>query len=182
MTLIQLCESIPMDSNRFLYHYQKSNVSPRALHRPNFALPEWGYIYKKTSIFNLNRIISHSKLFIYPLTLLSTLISNLKADTCFCVFCPSFVSCENSGTPYTYWHCPHNMRSKVFMKRSSVRPSVCPIVRAQQRRVCCWAPCGKKMSIDSGEPSSNGAAARGRSTALSSKSGQCRVDRRVDEA
>jgi len=38
------------------------------------------------------------------------------------------------------------------------------------------------MSIDSGEPSSNGAAARGRSTALSSKSGQCRVDRRVDEA
>ena len=43
----------------------------------------------------------------------------------------------------------------------------------------------QKISIDSGgtrASSSNGAAARSRSTALSSKFGQCHVDSRVDEA
>ena len=64
-----------------------------------------------------------------------------------------------------YWHCSARVvwgaRS---MKRSSVRPSVPLFDRSRGvRRVCCWAPCGQQISIDSGgrrAPSSSGAAAR----------------------
>jgi len=69
----------------------------------------------------------------------------------------------------------------------SVCPSVCPIIRPQQRRAAGlllsavptgdldrqWqAPCTQQQR----------ATARNRSTALSSKCGQCRVNSRVDEA
>jgi len=72
------------------------------------------------------------------------------------------------------------------MQRSGVRLSVCPIIRPQQRR----ATAGLLLSaVQAGDiarqrqaPCSNGAAARGRSTALGSKCGQCHVDSRVDEA
>jgi len=51
------------------------------------------------------------------------------------------------------------------MKRSSVRPSVCPIIRPQQRRAA-----GLLLSaVWEQDISSKGATARGRSTALSSK-------------
>jgi len=64
----------------------------------------------------------------------------------------------------------------IYNGRVSVRPSVCPVIRPQQRLAAGlllsapWA----EISIDSGgrrESSSNSAAARGRSTALSSKCG-----------
>jgi len=65
------------------------------------------------------------------------------------------------------------------MKRSGVRPSVCPVIRPQQRREA-----GLLLSaVQAGDidrqrraPCSNGAAARGRRSALSSKHGECHVD------
>ena len=59
-------------------------------------------------------------------------------------------------TSQYYWHYPHSM------KRSSIRPSVClsvclslrlsvPSINSSSgvRRVCCWAPCGQEISINS---------------------------------
>jgi len=78
------------------------------------------------------------------------------------------------------------VRSRVYANgRASVRPSVCVSVPSFDlsrgvRRVCCRAPRGREISIvDSGGRCANssiGAAAQGRSTALSSKCGQCHVD------
>ena len=66
-----------------------------------------------------------------------------------------------------------SMRSGVSetVERPSVRLYVPSFHRSSGvRRVCCWAP-----------NNSNGAAARGCSTALSSKCGQCHVDSQDDE-
>ena len=55
----------------------------------------------------------------------------------------------------TYWHCPHSMWRRVYdtVESPSVCPSVCPINRPQHQqrrwRVCCWAPHGQEISIDS---------------------------------
>ena len=73
-----------------------------------------------------------------------------------------------------YWHCPHSVRNRfcVTFRCPSVRPSVCPVIRRRSGvlRVCCWAPCGREISINSGgcrAPSSNGATAH-RSAAAAS--------------
>ena len=54
------------------------------------------------------------------------------------------------------WHCPHSMQSRVYETGEcpSVLLTVCPIIRQQERRVCCWAPRGQEISIDSGHPAS----------------------------
>jgi len=52
-----------------------------------------------------------------------------------------------------YWLCPHSMWSRVYVavRRPSVRLSVPSFDRSSGvRRVCCWAPCGQEISINSG--------------------------------
>ena len=69
--------------------------------------------------------------------------------------------------------------------RLSVRQSVCPISRTQQRRAAgllLSAVRAKDIDRQRRAPGSSSAAARGRSTALSSKCGQCHVDTRINEA
>ena len=76
-------------------------------------------------------------------------------------------------------------------KRSSVRPSICPSVcpsvpsfdrHRGVRRVCCWAPCGRELSIDRlrqrRPPGAQQQRRRstGCSTTLSSKCEQCHVE------
>jgi len=76
------------------------------------------------------------------------------------------------------------MRSRVYEtdERPSLRPSVCPIDRQQQlRAVGLLLSAPRPADIDRQQApalSSNGAAARGHSTAISSKCGQCHVDNR----
>ena len=74
----------------------------------------------------------------------------------------------------------------VYVTVGSPSVSVSSINRSSGvRRVCCNAPCGQEISIDNGglrALSSNCAAARGCSTALSSKCGQCYVYSQVNEA
>ena len=56
-----------------------------------------------------------------------------------------------------YWRCPYDNWSRVYVtaRRLSVCPSICLSREQQQqqqtrgRRVCCWAPCGQQISIDS---------------------------------
>ena len=89
--------------------------------------------------------------------------------------------------PVSYWHCPHSMRSRVYVTVGcpSVRLSVCPsvfsIIRPQQRRAT-----GLLLSARAGGGYRLSAANAGRprrcSTVLSSKCGQCHVDSRVEEA
>ena len=54
-----------------------------------------------------------------------------------------------SGSVWFCWRCPHSMRSRVYV--TAGRPSVCLSVPSINgcRRVCCRAPCGQEMSIDS---------------------------------
>ena len=69
--------------------------------------------------------------------------------------------------------------------RPSVRQSVCLISQTQQRRVVgllLSAVCAKDIYRQRRAPGSSSAAARGRSTALSSKCGQRHVDSRINEA
>ena len=53
-----------------------------------------------------------------------------------------------------YWRCRHSLRSRVHVTLG--RPSVLPCILSidssnSGRRVCCWAPCGQDISIDSCE-------------------------------
>ena len=78
------------------------------------------------------------------------------------------------------------MRSRVYktVRCPSVRQSVCPISRTQQRRAAgllLSAVRAKDIDRQRRAPGSSSAAARGRSTALSSKCGQCHADRRINE-
>ena len=72
--------------------------------------------------------------------------------------------CSNKNTNNSlratvrYWHCTHNMRSNVYetVERPSVRPSVrrsvpLPSIDSSSgvRPVCCWAPRGQEISVDS---------------------------------
>ena len=79
------------------------------------------------------------------------------------------------------------MRSRVYktVRCPSVRQSVCPISRTQQSRAAgllLSAVRAKYIDRQRRAPGSSSAAARGRSTALSSKCGQCHVDSRINEA
>jgi len=86
---------------------------------------------------------------------------------------------------FVYWHCPRSTRSRVYVTVGclSVRLFIASFDRRNGVwRVCCWASRQQEISIDSGgrwASSSNSAAARGRSTALSSKCRQCHVDSQV---
>ena len=92
-------------------------------------------------------------------------------------------------TGLAFWHCAHSMWSRVYktVRCPSVRLSVSQSVPSVERssgvrRVCCWAPYAQKISIDSAgrqrrAPGSSSAAARDRSTALSSKCGQYQLTR-----
>ena len=69
--------------------------------------------------------------------------------------------------------------------RPSVRPSVCPISQTQQRRAAgllLSAVRAKEIDRQRRAPGSSSAAARVRSTVLSSKCGQRHVDCRINEA
>ena len=109
--------------------------------------------------------------------------------------CP-FERTHNSTTLYTgdlpppshtdqfiCWHCQHSVRSTVCATiwSLSVRPSVCPIWPQQRRAAGLLLSAVRAGDIDR-QRRSPGAAARCRSTALSSKCGQCHVDSRVGEA
>ena len=88
---------------------------------------------------------------------------------------------------HNYWHCSHSMPSRFYetIVHPSVRPSVFPIMRLQLRRAAgllLSAVRAKDIDRQRRAPGSSSAAARGRSTALSSKCGQCHVDRRINEA
>jgi len=102
-----------------------------------------------------------------------------------CIFGSRFKCIKQRAAPVTVdfviWHCAHSMRNSLAgsIKRSSVRlfvglsvlPSVCLSYRSiavAVRRVCCWAPRGQEISIDS----------RRRHVTC----GQWHVDSRVDEA
>ena len=90
-------------------------------------------------------------------------------------FASSFTNRKQHLKPLLTFYRAYVVRGAVSLKRSSVGPSVRLYVPSFDRssgvrRVCCWAP-----------GSSNGAAARGCSTALSSKCGQCHVDSQDDE-
>ena len=79
------------------------------------------------------------------------------------------------------------MWSRVYktIRCPSVRQSVCPTSRTQQRRAAgllLSAVRAKDIDRQHRAPGSNSAAARGRSTALSSKCGQCHVDSRINDA
>jgi len=77
-----------------------------------------------------------------------------------------------------------------YMQRSGVCPSVCLSHHLTAATSRGGFAAERRAAEDIGRlqygrrraPSSNGAAARSRSTALSSKCGQCHVDSRVDEA
>ena len=49
-----------------------------------------------------------------------------------------------------YLRCPYIMWSRVYSGRAFVRLSV-PSIHSSSggRRVCCWAPCGQEISVDS---------------------------------
>jgi len=67
--------------------------------------------------------------------------------------------------------------------RPSVRQSVCPISRTQQRRAAgLLLSTGKRYRSTAPGARQQQRRSRGRSAALSSKCGQCHVDSRVDEA
>jgi len=80
-----------------------------------------------------------------------------------------------------YWHCSHNMRqvlcngtaSVCLFVSPSVRPSACPIYRPlhSARWVCCCAPGGQEISIDSAGRRSTAHS----STGFSSKCEQCHI-------
>jgi len=79
-----------------------------------------------------------------------------------------------------YWHYLHTVCGAESVKQSSVRLSVCSIIRPQQRRAAgllLSAGRAGDISWPRRAPSSNGAAAEGRSTAHGSKCGQCHVDK-----
>ena len=82
-----------------------------------------------------------------------------------------------------FWHCAHSMRSRVYktvrclsvrLSHQSNAATACGGFAAERRT-------GKDIDRQRRAPGSSSAAARGRSTALSSKCGQCHVDSRVDE-
>ena len=86
-----------------------------------------------------------------------------------------FPHTSNDNTYSSCWPCPHIMQSRVYaaVRCPSVRLSV-PFARCiSVRRVCCCGPGGCEISIDC--CTAGAAAARGRSTARSSKCGQCHV-------
>ena len=64
----------------------------------------------------------------------------------------------------------------------SSRPSVCPIIRPQQRATGLLLSAVRAGDIDRQLRAPGGRQQRRRSTALSSKCGQCHVSSRVDEA
>ena len=72
----------------------------------------------------------------YPLFV--TITSNAKTTRIFAILCTTYFT-------RNYSHCPEQ---GLCNGRVSVNPSVCPIDRPQQRRVCCL--CGQEISIESG--------------------------------